>query len=170
MISVSKSLDYLVTSPPQELISTSQSQLVEITYSETTHQFITQIEYEKNQINLVAISPEGLPLFDFSWSESSILSENRYVPLPTTLDVSRILVDIQLCHWPITQLESSLLGEGVSIKQTSSINNEVQGWNRTISQNNKVLFKINKTKQGYVLDNVFRKYHISITNLKQGSL
>lgn len=165
-VRLSSSLSYTLTPPPAKFIAKTQSQLVEITYGQEQKRFIAQIEYGENEIVMAAISVEGMPLFDFVWRLNSPMKINHYIPLPN-MNIKNIIADIQLCHWPIAQLSSSLYGENVKLSQQDKVDDAILIWQRTIKQENQLILKIDKSVNGFELTHVLHGYHIKLTDLNQ---
>lgn len=161
---LAQNVSFLLTDPPLEKIATVDSHLVEISSKGQSHQFIAQVEYRKNEIAMAAVSPEGLPLFDFIWFSDKASEINQYVPLPN-IDIGFIITDIQLSNWPLETIKSALLGSNVSVKQHSILNEKDSIWQRTITQNDNIIVKIEKFVDGYELENIVRGYRIRLTNL-----
>lgn len=163
---LAENLALMLTAPPAEKIATVDSHLVEITSKGKMHQFIAQVEYHANEIAMAAISPSGLPLFDFTWFSDKASDVNQYVPLPS-IDIRFIIADVQLCNWPLSILRTAVFGSNVSIKQQLAVDRKNVIWQRTIMQNNQVIIKINKFENGYELENLIRGYQIRLTNLER---
>jgi hypothetical protein len=161
---LAQNVSFLLTDPPLEKIATVDSHLVEISSKGQSHQFIAQVEYRKSEIAMAAVSPEGLPLFDFIWFSDKASEINQYVPLPN-IDIGFIITDIQLSNWPLDTIKSALLGSNVSVKQHSILNEKDSIWQRTITQNDNIIVKIEKFVDGYEIENIVRGYRIRLTNL-----
>lgn len=161
---LAQNVRFLLTDPPLEKIATVDSHLVEISSKGQSHQFIAQVEYRKNEIAMAAVSAEGLPLFDFIWFSDKTSEINQYVPLPN-IDIGFIITDIQLSNWPLEVIKSALFGSNVSVKQHSILNEKGAIWQRTITQNDNIIVKIEKFVDGYELENIVRGYRIRLTNL-----
>jgi len=163
-IFLTENLTFMLTVPPLTKIATVDSHLVEITSNNKQHQFIAQVEYRSDEIAMAAISPAGLPLFDFIWFSDKASEINQYVPLPS-VDIRFIIADIQLCNWPLSTIKSAISGLQASVSQQVILNERNAIWQRTIMQNNKVIIKIEKFDDGYELENIARGYRIRLTNL-----
>ena len=159
-------LSFILTAPPANKIATVDSHLVTITSKEQTHQFIAQVEYRRDEIAMAAVSPQGLPLFDFVWFSYKATEMNQYVPLPS-VDIAFIIADIQLCNWPLEILKTAMLGHNVDVKQTPVLHENSIIWQRIITQNNRDIIKIEKRDDGYELENFIRGYRIRLTNLER---
>tara|TARA_R110000744_G_scaffold1965_6_gene7685 strand:+ start:15591 stop:16205 length:615 start_codon:yes stop_codon:yes gene_type:complete len=159
-------LSFLLTAPPTNKIATVESHLVVITSKDQTHQFIAQVEYRRDEIAMAAISPQGLPLFDFIWFSDKASEVNQYVPLPS-VDIAFIIADMQLCNWPLEAVKSALIGTNVDVNQSSALPEKNIIWQRSVTQNNKVIIKIEKRDDGYELENLIRGYRIRLTNLER---
>lgn len=163
-ILLSDHVSFRLTAPPLVKIATLDSHLVEISTNNKNHQFIAQVEYRRNEIAMAAISPEGLPLFDFIWFNDKASEVNQYVPLPN-VNIGFIIADIQLCNWPLSIVKSALSGPNISVSQQVVSNKKHVIWQRTIAQNNETIIKIEKLTDGYELVNIVRGYRIRLTNL-----
>lgn len=165
-VKLAPSLSYTLSPPPVTHISKTESHLVEIAFNNQHKRFIAQIEYGQNTIAMAAVSVEGIALFDFVWSLDGQVETNKYLPLPN-IDIQNIIADIQLCHWPITQIVSSLAGKNVEITQQDDTQEPSILWRRTIKQDNQIIVKIDKTENGYQLAHTLRNYHIKLTKISQ---
>lgn len=167
-IHLTENLALVLTPPPSEKVGEINSHLVEITNKGKSHRFIAQVEYRNNEIAMAAVSPAGVPLFDFRWFDKKETEVNQYVPLPFA-DIGFIIADMQLCHWPLSMIETSLLGTNVSVSQHDNLSQNQIIWQRTILDNNQVIIKIEKFDDGYELENIIRGYRIRLTNLDKES-
>ena len=167
-IHLTENLALVLTPPPSEKVGEINSHVVEITTKGESYRFIAQVEYRNNEIAMAAISPAGVPLFDFVWFSGKATEINQYVPLPFE-DIRFIIADMQLCHWPIYMIEKSMFGRNVRVAQQENINQKPVIWQRTIWHNNQVIINIEKLDNGYQLENVVRGYHIRLTNLDKES-
>lgn len=154
-----------LTLPPKDKVATTQSHLVAISLGKQQHQFIAQVEYTQDKLVMVGVSPQGLPLFDFTWQYPTLLKINQYIPLPD-FDVSYVVADMQLCHWPVTALRSAIEGKNITIEQEAVAEDEKLIWRRVIKKNGQDLIIIEKRINGYYLNNLQRKYQVSLTNLE----
>ncbi|MGB1263392.1 MAG: DUF3261 domain-containing protein [Cognaticolwellia sp.] len=165
-VALADNLHFILTSPPAEKMATVDSHLVEISSNGKKHQFIAQVEYRGGEIAMAAISPQGLPLFDFIWFSDKNNEINQYVPLPN-VDIGFIIADIQLCNWPLQTIKSSLKGTDVSVTQQPVANEKAVTWQRKIMQNNNLIIKVDKFADGYQLENITRGYRIRLTQLER---
>ncbi len=165
---LTKSMGLVLTVPPTEKVGSIDSHLVEITTKGESHRFIAQVEYRSNEIAMAAVSPSGVPLFDFTWFSNKTTEINQYVSLPF-VDIRFIIADMQLCHWPINIIQSSLLGSNVRAVQVEDTNDKKAVWQRTIWDNDQIIIKIDKLKGSYQLENVMRDYSIRLVNLNKES-
>lgn len=153
-----------LTPPPNDKIATTQSHLVAISLDKQQHQFIAQVEYTQDKLVMVGVSPQGLPLFDFTWQYPTLLKVNQYLPLPN-FDVSYVVADMQLCHWPLAVLRSAIEGKNITIEQKEVAGDEALIWRRIIKKDGQNLIIIEKGINGYHLNNLQRKYQVNLTNL-----
>jgi hypothetical protein len=163
---------YSLTLPPANLVGTVSTQLIEVNFSGKQQQFIAQIEYSENQIALVGISTTGIPLFDVIWRTDTPIALNQYIPLPD-LDIEFIIADIQWTHWPLKQIEHSVVGDNISIVEKDfPMNSEASAtvlWQRRLLQKEQVIVEVNDFGKFFTLEHKLRNYTIKITPLDKDS-
>jgi len=159
---------YTLTLPPAKLIGTASTQLIAVNIAGKKQQFIAQVEYSKDQIALVGISTTGLPLFDVIWRNDSSIILNEYIPLPD-LDIEFIIADIQWAHWPLKQLEQSIVGDNIRIieQEFPTDNAASVVWQRRLLQNEQVILEVNNFDEYFTLEHKLRNYTIKITPLNK---
>ena len=160
---------YTLTLPPTHLIGTVSTQLIEVNFSGKQQQFIAQIEYSENQIALVGISTTGIPLFDVIWRSDKPIALNQYIPLPN-LDIEFIIADIQWTHWPLKQIENSVVGDNINVIEKDFVmNSEAPAvrWQRRLLQNEQVIIEVNNFGEYFTLAHKLRNYTIKITPLNK---
>lgn len=161
---------YALTLPPTSLVGTVATQLIEVNFSGKKHQFIAQIEYNDNQIALVGISTTGIPLFDVIWRSDTPIVLNQYTPLPD-LDIEFIIADIQWTHWPLKQLEHSVVGDNIRIiekgfpKNSKALTSRL--WQRRLLQKEQVIVEVNNFGEYFTLEHKLRNYTIKITPINK---
>ncbi len=160
---------YTLTLPPYTLIGTASTQLIEVDFVGKKQEFIAQVEYSEDQIALVGISTTGLPLFDVIWRNDAPITLNQYIPLPE-LDIEFIIADIQWTHWPLKQLEHSVVGNNIRVvEQHVGKNNETVDlvWQRRLLQNEQIILEVNNYGEHFTLEHKLRNYTIKITPLNK---
>jgi len=161
---------YTLTLPPAKLIGVASTQLISVNFAGKQQQFIAQVEYSEDQIALVGISTTGLPLFDVIWRSDAPIILNEYIPLPD-LDIEYIIADIQWTHWPLKQLEQSVVGDNIRIVEQKFPNNDaapkVVLWQRRLLQNEQVILEVNNFGEYFTLEHKLRNYTIKITPLNK---
>jgi len=163
---------YTLTLPPANLVGTVTTQLIEVNFSGKQQQFIAQIEYSENKIALVGVSTTGIPLFDVIWRSDTPIALNQYIPLPE-LEIEFIIADIQWTHWPLKQLENSVVGDNFSIVEKNfPVNSEAPAavlWQRRLLHNEQVIVEVNYFGDYFTLEHKLRNYTIKITPLNKDS-
>lgn len=167
VIALTDNVTYSLTAPPKAMVNKTVSHLVEVSYLNDQHRFIAQVEYRKSEIALAAISVEGLPLFDFTWQQGSVVEVNQYLPMQN-VDINYIIADMQLCHWTFSQLKKSVKGQQARVIQTMIGNKGM--WRRSIYDHETLIVEVTKTKTGFQVNNKIRNYLINLTHLSKESL
>jgi len=160
---------YTLTLPPHTLIGTASTQLIEVDFAGNQQQFIAQVEYSEDQIVLVGISTTGIPLFDVIWRNDAPIILNQYIPLPE-LDIEFIIADIQWTHWPLKQLEHSVVGNNIRVvEQHLGKNSETVDsvWQRRLLENEQIILEVNNYGEYFTLEHKLRNYTIKITPLNK---
>lgn len=165
-VNLTRSLTYTLTPPPTGYITKTESHLIEVSYGEQQHRFIAQVEYHQNKIAMAAISVAGAPLFDFIWRTHSPTEINQYVPL-TNIDINTIIANMQLCHWPLTQIKSAIQGPNIEVLQHSNLEDKAILWQRNIRQDKQTIIQINKLANGFQFTHLTHHYTIKLTELSQ---
>ncbi len=162
-VTLSEQVNYTLTVPPKTLVGKHYTHFVEINFADKQKSFIAQVEYFVGKITVVAMSPSGIPLFDFQWHIDKPAIINQYVTLPD-FDLNYIIADMQWINWPIESLVNAVVGEQVDVleKATTSGN-----WSRSVIANGKLILKVDKSGPHFHLSYIQRKYTIDITDLTQ---
>lgn len=121
--------------------------------------WLTQIEFDQQQMVLIAVTPSGLPLLQLTWSAKNGLQVIQKPPFE--LDLMQIIRDIQWVHWPRTQLEAGF-AQQINLQQEQAENVKIK---RTIKQGQQVLVEIHYTGQDIRLHNHQQAYQLVITKL-----
>ncbi len=106
-VDIAEAVTLQLTAPPGSLVNQSKNQLLTITYQGKENQLLTQLELTEQGLNLVAVSPQGLPLFELVFVEGQALKQKKYVEFDM-LPLPYIISDIQLVYWPLAALNAAL--------------------------------------------------------------
>lgn len=173
VISISPHITYTITAPPDALVSTTHTHLIEASFDGKQQRFIAQIEFKSQQISLAGMSVTGVPLFDFTWQNGQVVDSNQYVPLPG-LDLHYLIADMQWIIWPIESLIASTDGEHISVTQSNLASTQEDGldndWIRMVKYKNKNVLNIRKMANQYTLQHTLRNYEIKITDVSKDKL
>ena len=170
-IQLSQHINYVLSSPPAELIGTVHTHIVQANFNGKSQRFIAQVEYQYEQISLAGVSTSGVPLFDFVWRKGDELTINQYVPLPG-LDINYVIADMQWVNWPIENLIAATSGDGLSITQTDLPadlvkENPQNNWLRVVKHHKDNILTVKKISNQYFLSHQLRDYSITITNISK---
>jgi len=94
---------------------------------------------------------------------------NQYIPLPE-LDIEFIIADIQWTHWPLKQLEHSVVGNNIRVvEQHLGKNSETVDsvWQRRLLENEQIILEVNNYGEYFTLEHKLRNYTIKITPLNK---
>lgn len=107
----------LVPVPPA-LYGKQITQLLRARYGSDSYELIMQLEFAREQLSVIAMSVEGLPVFEQVYHADGRLITHQFLagagPEP-----SYILADIQLVHWPLQQLQYAI--HGAELSEQSSL-------------------------------------------------
>ena len=151
---VNLKLTALKNLPPHQ----SKQQLLTITHHGETHQLITQLEFTAHGLTLVAISPQGLPLFEVVFIEGEPLQQKHYIAFEM-LPLAFIIADIQMVYWPVDQLNASLTGAKIITSLDQS--------NRKLALNGETIINIIKNGNDISYHHLQRNYQLTITDSEQ---
>lgn len=154
LINIGEGVTLQLTAPDSSLVNQSKNQLLTITYKGKENQLLTQLELTAQGINLVAISPQGVPLFELVFKEGQELQQKQYVAVDM-LPLPYIVSDIQLVYWPLAQLNTAISGAKVVEEQN--------GKERMITANGNVLIRIDKGSKSISYQHLQRGYQLTIT-------
>lgn len=142
-----------LTAPEGSLVNQSKNQLLTISYQGDESQLLTQLELTEKGLNLVAVSPQGLPLFELVFVEGKVLQQKKYVEFDM-LPLRYIISDIQLVYWPLITINSAL---------TDGIMTEYQqGKKRIIKSGADVIISIIKGTDSISYQHFQRGYQLTI--------
>jgi len=122
---------------PASLMNHIADQTVVLTaiHNGETHKMLVSTESQKNVFVMVAMSTQGVPLFELVLDESGHITNKTYLPLP--VNPQFILSDMQLISLPVDQVKKHLKGMDVAV-EISSDNKK-----RTISVEQSTIIDIN---------------------------
>lgn len=113
-VDIAKNVSLILAAAPDELVGQNKSQLMKIAYQASSKTVQSQLSFGENNVAVVAISPQGLPLFEIQWqSATRTFNQVKYVPL-AQLEPKHMLADIQLVYWPLSLLEQNLRGAKIT--------------------------------------------------------
>ncbi|WP_448549450.1 DUF3261 domain-containing protein [Thalassotalea fusca] len=149
-----------LTLPPESLVGQNLSQLMTISYGQTSHQMLVQVAFEQNRLIMVAVSVQGVPLFELEMDALGKVALRSYISLPD-LNPMYVLADIQLTHWPIDALTSQLLGG--SVRATADERQQM----RELVVNDEVVVRIHKDQKSTQFEHLERHYQLQLTDMEE---
>ena len=145
-------------------LSTQQLQSVTIEFDKQTKQLLVASEISREKLNMVAMSPAGMVLFEITWRYGSAIEVTRSEMLKN-ISALNILADFQLVTLPLTQLQYSL-PKAVIVE-----NGDISRMVRTITYKDESLISIEYIgNQQINFIHHQRKYQIKIKTLESSSL
>jgi hypothetical protein len=152
-VGIAEGVTLQLTAPESSMIHQSMNQLLTITYQGNENQLLTQLELTEQGLNLVAVSLQGLPLFELVFVEGQVLQQKKYVEFDM-LPLPYIISDIQLVYWPLITLNSALTD--------AVITEHKNGKERIIKSDGNVIISIVKGKDGIRYRHLQRGYQLTI--------
>jgi len=152
-VDIAEGVTLQLTAPQVSLVNQSKTQLLTISYQGSENQLLTQLELTKPGLNLVAVSPQGLPLFELVFVEGEALQQKKYVEFDM-LPLPYIISDIQLVYWPLITLNSALTG--------AVITEHNNGKERIITSAGNVIISIDKGPESIRYQHFQRGYQLTI--------
>ena len=75
-------------------------QLLTTTYKDKSHSLMVLLDVQKNELNLVGLTPVGIRLFTINYNQHGIQSKYN-LPIPNLPKANQVLLDIMLAYWPV---------------------------------------------------------------------
>jgi len=152
-VQIAEGVTLQLTAPPGALVNQSKNQLLTISYQGSENQLLTQLELTEKGLNLVAVSPQGLPLFELVFVEGQALQQKKYVEFDM-LPLPYIISDIQLVYWPLVAINSALTD--------AVITEHKNGKERIIKSDGNVIISIVKGSESISYKHFQRGYQLTI--------
>lgn len=166
-VMIGETVCFELLNTPDELVGQSNANVLEIRYHSadksdglaTTEQktLIVQSQYQPNKIDLVAITPAGIPLFELAYSNKQPIKVTSYIKVDG-LSPAYVLADMQLTHWPLAALNQGITG---AILRESHTESEVV--RELVSAAKKTIIRIRYFKDKIVFAHLERNYQLTIT-------
>lgn len=128
--------------------SLSASHFVKATYNDKTHAFRLASTFTPNKIEIHALAAMGQEIF-------SMIYDGEQATVKTIIKLKKmkpeyLLFDLQLIYWPKAQIQQSLSGTSLTIKDTLN--------KRTIFSDNKAIIEISYDDKKITFKNNLRNY------------
>lgn len=159
-VKLSGDISYRLQAVKNENINTGELVHIVVDMGNEQRQFLVQIEITDSTLTLSGMSAEGVSLFLLTWHLASNQIQSK-VYFPVDLDPLRVLAELQLSRWPVTDVDIGL--QGATVIQASSNT-------RKIVTKNETIYVIEQKDGKWLLSNLLANYEISITPLEQWKL
>lgn len=143
----------LQTGKPLQALD-SQTVLLTAAFQNKSHQMLVTTEYKQDTLVMVAVSTQGIPLFELALDSQGNVVSKKYVPLE--IKPEYILSDIQLVHLPVSKLTHNLVGANVEERSYSA------GKRRVIEQHGQAIISIDYQKKSISFEHHQRDYKLVI--------
>jgi len=159
-VDIASNVSLKLTLPPESLVGRNLSQLMTISYGQTSHQMLVQVAFEQDKLIMVAVSVQGVPLFELEMDALGQVALQSYISLPD-FNPMYVLADIQLTHWPVDVLMPQL--RGGLIRDTANEQQQL----RELVVNNEVVVRIHKRQQSTQFEHLERDYRLQLTDMEE---
>ncbi|WP_440876500.1 DUF3261 domain-containing protein [Thalassotalea sp. PLHSN55] len=135
-----------------------QTVLITANYQNNAQQLLVTTEFRENVMHQVAISLQGLPLYELSLDNSGMVTYQQYIP--SSIKPKYILSDMQLVHLPLNHLNAMLTGAIVTETTTET------GRQRMVFQGQKIIMTIDYQASGITMVHHQRNYQLTIKEVE----
>ena len=133
-----------------------KEQIVFVTFQDSNNyaEFLVATSYLTNQMSMVFMTPEGLPLTEFTYAETGVIVQKDYQP-SISLRPEYIVANLQLVLWPIEALEKALTG--AVITETNDL--------RELTEGGKLVMAIQYEQKTIKIRNIVHDFTMTITEV-----
>ncbi|WP_448564073.1 DUF3261 domain-containing protein [Thalassotalea ganghwensis] len=159
IVSVSPGIWFQLSStiaPPERGMDTV---LLEVTQPESSRQVLVRREVKKGRMVMVALSLQGLPLFELEQDSRGNIRTKRYLPIDIAPEY--ILLDMQLIHQPLQAIKQQLVGADVVE------NKNEKGMIRQILKEDELVVEIKYLEKNITFNHLVRGYQLTLTKVEQ---
>lgn len=156
-VSIAKEIA-LKLQPVNEEAKYYQQALLTVTMQEQQHNMLVNTEYTQGKLAIVAVSLQGMPLFELTYDVIGQVNIKRYIPLD--IEPAHILADMQLIQLPTDKLSSRLIGG--RIEEVQNAENRV----RTFYFHQQPVIEITYFDRVIEFHHLQRQYKMTIKKLK----
>ena len=125
-VSLDHEIHYKLQAVPESLPKMSALQLVTVTRGDEQNTLLLQSERSEQQLNLVALTAQGISLFSLSLFKDGNYHVENHLP-GINLYPSNMLADMQLATWPLINVKQGLLGASITQQQDARIISDLNG-------------------------------------------
>lgn len=153
---LSEAVTFALSPPPEHLWGRQLSQLLSITYGTETKQVVVNTEFSASTIEMVAMTPMGIPVVELSYVAGEKLSAKRFISVKN-LEPSYIIADLQLALWPVAILQTHLTGDDVRLTAEHET--------RKLLQGKTVVMTVHYHQSSIEIEHHLRGYSLTLTEL-----
>ncbi|WP_088332635.1 DUF3261 domain-containing protein [Lacimicrobium sp. SS2-24] len=117
---------------------------------------LAQMVINEGTLNVVMMTPAGLPLLSIEKQGQQPLSANYFVP-QTQVHAASILADIQLAHWPLARVNAALSGGRLVIER---------GLRQLIDGQGRIVMQIQQQETELHIEHKQRGYRIRLAEIE----
>lgn len=118
LVYLSSDISYQLTQVPDELIGQEQTVFITIESENSYTELLVVTTFTKTAIGMVFLTPEGIPLTEFTYQLNGDVHSKQYLP-SVKLQPKYILANLQIMLWPVAELNKALFGARVLEKNSS---------------------------------------------------
>lgn len=111
-VTVSSNIHWVIQ--PANAMNALTDKTVQLTaiYGGESHRMLVTTESSIELFIMVALTAQGIPLFELTLNNESVIQSKTYVPL--SIDPEYILSDMQLINLPLVKIQENLIGAKVT--------------------------------------------------------
>ncbi|MBU2892009.1 DUF3261 domain-containing protein [Colwellia sp. D2M02] len=158
-ITIAEQVTLLLSKAPAQLVGQDFQHLLAINHQNKRYSVLMQVQISEPKVDVVAVSLQGIPLFEMASLADGTITSKSYVNL-TAIEPAFIMADFQLVYWPITTLNTMLNGAIITEEKHGD------ALLRKVIANDKSVIKITITNTQVSFDHLTRNYQLLISPIE----